>query len=63
MDRARGMKFGFPLALVVAVSALMLLNSNYTEVPLMTRWFIAIGAAVAAFFISFVLFGVKDKTQ
>lgn len=63
MDRARGMKFGFPLALVVAVSSLMLLNSNYTDVPVMTRWIIALGAAVASFVISFVLFGIKDKTQ
>lgn len=61
MDRARGMKFGMPLAVVVAVSAMMLLNSEHTEVPLSSRWFIALGAAVVTFFISFILFGLKDK--
>lgn len=61
MDRVRGIKFGLPLALVVAVSALMLLNSDHTEVPLTTRWLIALGAAVFSFAISFVLFGMKDK--
>lgn len=61
MDRARGMKFGLPLALVVAVSSLMLLNSDHTEVPLSSRWLIAIGAAIFSFIISFILFGMKDK--
>lgn len=61
VDRARGMKFGFPLALVVLVTSMMLLNSEHTAVPLMTRWLIAIGAAIGTFGISVVLFGLKDK--
>lgn len=61
MDHSRGFKFGLPLALVVAVSSLMLLNSDHTAVPLMSRVFIAIGAAVVSFGISYVLFGMKDK--
>lgn len=61
MDRAKGMKFGIPLAMVVAVSSMMLLNSEHTAVPLANRWLIALGAAVVTFAISFVLFGLKDK--
>ena len=61
MDRNRGMKFAIPLAVVVAVSAMMLLNSNYTDVPMIHRTYIAAGAAVVTFIVSFILFGVKDK--
>lgn len=61
MDKQRGMKFALPLAAVVAVSSMMLLNSNYTTVPMMHRIMIAVGATIVTYIVSFVLFGLKDK--
>lgn len=61
MDKQRGMKFALPLAAVVAVSSMMLLNSNYTTVPMMHRIMIAVGATLVTYILSFVLFGIKDK--
>jgi uncharacterized membrane protein YgdD (TMEM256/DUF423 family) len=60
MDRKRGMKFALPIMAVVVVSALMLLNKDYTDVPLNSRIMIAVGAALFSGAISFVLFGLKD---
>lgn len=61
MDKQRGMKFALPLAVVVAVSSMMLLNSNYTSVPTMNRILIAAGATLVTYILSFILFGIKDK--
>lgn len=61
MDKQRGMKFALPLAAVVVVSSMMLLNSNYTTVPMMHRIMIAVGATIVTYIVSFVLFGLKDK--
>ncbi|GEK31837.1 hypothetical protein KZO01_21460 [Kurthia zopfii] len=63
MDRARGFKFALPLAVVVAVSSLMMLNGQYEEVPMENRVLITIGATVIAFIVSFILFGLKDKSN
>ncbi|MGE7624268.1 hypothetical protein ACQKMD_14810 [Viridibacillus sp. NPDC096237] len=60
MDRKRGMKFALPIMAVVVVSAMMLLNKDYTEVPMNSRIMIAAGAALFSGVISFVLFGLKD---
>ncbi|MBK3496629.1 histidine kinase [Viridibacillus sp. YIM B01967] len=54
------MKFALPLMAVVAVSAMMLLNKDYTDVPMNSRIMIAAGAALFSGTISFVLFGLKD---
>lgn len=61
MDKQRGMKFALPLAVVVAVSSMMLLNSNYTSVPTMNRILIAAGGTLVTYILSFILFGIKDK--
>lgn len=63
MDRARGFKFALPLAVVVAVSSLMMLNGQHEEVPMQNRIFITIGATVIAFIVAFILFGLKDKSN
>ncbi|MGG0657170.1 hypothetical protein [Rummeliibacillus pycnus] len=63
MDKQRGMKFALPLAVVVAVSSMMLLNSNYTAVPINHRIMIAVGATVITYILSFILFGLKDKEK
>ncbi len=61
MDKQRGMKYALPLAAVVAVSSMMLLNSNYTSVPTTNRILIAAGATLVTYILSFILFGIKDK--
>ncbi|MEG0380326.1 MAG: acyltransferase [Kurthia sp.] len=63
MDRARGFKFALPLAVVVAVSSLMMLNGQYEEVPMENRVLITIGATVIAFIVAFILFCLKDKSN
>lgn len=63
MDTKRGMKYALPLAMVVAVSSLMLLNANYTEVPMSHRVYITIGATIVTNLLSFVLFGLKDTPK
>lgn len=61
MDKKRGMKYALPLSAVVAVSSMMLLNSNYTTVPMLHRILIAAVATLVTYILSFVLFGLKDK--
>ncbi|MFJ8263973.1 hypothetical protein ACIQ4I_18860 [Rummeliibacillus sp. NPDC094406] len=63
MDKQRGMKFALPLAAVVAVSSMMLLNSNYTAVPMNHRIMITVGATVVTYILSFIMFGLKDKEE
>ena len=63
MDKQRGMKYALPLAVVVAVSSMMVLNSKFTEVPMNHRIMIAIGATIVAYILSFILFGLKDQEK
>lgn len=62
MNRSKGIKFATPLALVVIVTALMYLNSNYTMVSVMVRWLIAFGGGLLTFVISYFLFAQQEKT-
>lgn len=63
MDKQRGMKYALPLAAVVAVTSMMMLNSKFTEVPMNHRIMITIGATVVAYILSFILFGLQDREK
>lgn len=63
MDKQRGVKYALPLAAVVAVTSMMMLNSKFTEVPMNHRIIITIGATVVAYILSFILFGLQDQEK
>ncbi|WP_102693514.1 hypothetical protein [Rummeliibacillus pycnus] len=63
MDKQRGMKYALPLAAVVTVTSMMMLNSKFTEVPMNHRIIITIGATVVAYILSFILFGLQDQEK
>ncbi|GEK35671.1 hypothetical protein [Kurthia sibirica] len=63
MNHMRGIKFGFPLTIVVIVTALMVLNNDHTAVTITTRWLIAFGGGLVTFIVSYILFGLKDQTE
>ncbi|WP_146553704.1 acyltransferase [Rummeliibacillus sp. SL167] len=63
MDKERGRRFALPLAAVVAVSSMMLLNANYTSVTMTNRILIAAGATIVTYILAFILFGMEDKIK
>ncbi|WJY26973.1 MULTISPECIES: hypothetical protein [Sporosarcina] len=58
----RAFKFIIPIALLVGGIAWVMLSRNYTDVPVMSRLYITIGAMIVSGVISFFLFP-KDEGE
>lgn len=56
----RAFKFVIPMMLLVGGVAWVMLNKNFTDVPVMSRFYITLGAMVLSGVISFFLFP-KDE--
>ena len=52
----RAFKFVIPMVLLVGGVAWVMLNKNFTDVPVMNRFYITLGAMVLSGVISFFLF-------
>lgn len=52
----RAFKFVIPIMLLVGGASWVMLNKNFTDVPVMSRFYITLGAMVLTGVISFFLF-------
>ena len=52
----RAFKFVIPIALLVGGVAWLMLNKNFTDVPVMSRFYITLGAMVLSGILAFFLF-------
>lgn len=52
----RAFKFVIPIVLLVGGIAWVMLNKNYTDVPVMSRFYITLGAMAVSGIISYFLF-------
>ncbi|WP_442598515.1 histidine kinase [Neobacillus sp. D3-1R] len=52
-----------PIMILVAILAMWMLNKDYSEIALLIRWIIAIGAALLSGGIAYLMFTLEERDK